>query len=389
LTANSLQDAAAQLRRWAIDQGLPLWATVGFDRQHGRFHERLTLQGVPVADVPVRVLVQGRQVYAYGLAARRGWHPEARKLTEQAFASMIRDYHRRDGRDGWVFSIERNGDVADARRDLYSHAFVLLAAGAYLQATGDRSALKVADDTLAYLDAELRAPRGGGYLEGDPAGNAPRRQNPHMHLFEGLLTLWSGSRDRRYLVRAEVIFELFAAHFFLPGPGVLCEYFDEELKPAAGVAGRIVEPGHHYEWIWLLRWFERESGRSVGPYVDRLFEHADTYGYDKDGLIVDEALIDGSHHLPSHRTWPVTEAIKANVVEAAAGRPHAGGRALALANVLLERFLTREPAGGWIDRLDEHGRWATDFMPASTLYHVMCAVDEFDRFVAAAPDAGG
>ena len=33
------------------------------------------------------------------------------------------------------------------------------------------------------------------------------------------------------------------------------------------------------------------------------------------------------------------------------------------------------PPGGWIDRLDEMGRPATDFMPASTLYHVICAVD--------------
>jgi mannose-6-phosphate isomerase len=42
--------------------------------------------------------------------------------------------------------------------------------------------------------------------------------------------------------------------------------------------------------------------------------------------------------------------------------------------------LTQVPAGGWIDRLDEHGRPATDVMPASTLYHVMCAIDELDRF---------
>lgn len=384
MTAEALRDAASRLRRWATDQGLPLWATAGFDREHARFHERLTMQGVPILDVPVRLLVQGRQVYSYGLAARRGWHADARKLTEQAFASMVRDFHRRDGRDGWVFSVRRDGAVVDARRDFYAIAFVLLAAGSYLLATGDRSALSVADDTLAYLDSGLRAPRGGGYLEGDPAGEGPRRQNPHMHLFEGLLTLWSSSQDRKYLVRAEAMFDLFAARFYLPGPGVLGEYFDDQLKPHAGAAGRIVEPGHHYEWVWLLRWFERESGRRVGSYVERLYGHANTHGYDKDGLIVDEVLIDGTHHLPSHRTWPVTEAIKANVVEAAAGRAGAADRAVALANILLERFLTKDPPGGWIDRLDQRGQWATDFMPASTLYHVMCAIDELDRFAAIA-----
>ena len=67
------------------------------------------------------------------------------------------------------------------------------------------------------------------------------------------------------------MFELFASRFFLPGSGVLCEYFDDELKPLPGERGQIVEPGHHYEWIWLLRWYERESGRAVQRYVDGLF----------------------------------------------------------------------------------------------------------------------
>ena len=337
------------------------------------------MQGLPDTEVPVRLLVQCRQVYSYALAARRGWHDQAHELAVEAFASMIRDYHRCDGRAGWVFSIHRNGAVADARRDVYSHAFILLAAGSYVQVTGDRSALSVADDTLAFLDAELPAPH-GGYLEGSPAGDTPRRQNPHMHLFEGLLTLWSSTREPRYLTRARAMFELFATRFFLPESGALCEYFDDELQPLPGERGRIVEPGHHYEWIWLLRWYERESGRSVQRYVDGLYRHADRYGYDNAGMIVDEALIDGTHRLRSHRTWPVTEALKANIVEAAAGRERAGERALALANILLGKFLTPSPAGGWIDRLDERGRPATDVMPASTLYHVMCAIDELDRF---------
>jgi hypothetical protein len=38
-----------------------------------------------------------------------------------------------------------------------------------------------------------------------------------------------------------------------------------------------------------------------------------------------------------------------------------------------------------MDRLDEQGRPATDFMPASTLYHVMCMLDELDRFASGEP----
>lgn len=79
----------------------------------------------------------------------------------------------------------------------------------------------------------------------------------------------------------------------------------------------------------------------------------------------------------------MTEAIKANLAEAALGRTDAESKAITLVGLLRDRFLTREPAGGWIDRLDEHGRCAIDFMPASTLYHLLCALGELDQLTLA------
>jgi mannose-6-phosphate isomerase len=76
----------------------------------------------------------------------------------------------------------------------------------------------------------------------------------------------------------------------------------------------------------------------------------------------------------------MTEALKASVAEAAAGRPGAMEKAVEIANLLYERFLTAAHPGGWMDRLDAEGRAAAKDMPASTLYHVLCAIDEFDRF---------
>ena len=368
---------------WATTQALPFWATSGFDVEHGRFEERLSLAGQRIADVPIRLMTQARQIYSFGLAARRGWHCGAIGLVERAYDSMVRDFHRRDGRDGWIFSIRRDGTIGDTKRDLYAHAFVLLAIASYVQATGRREALALADATLGYIDAQLRAAEGGGYLDAAPSGDTLRRQNPHMHMFEGLLSLWSSSADRQYLERAGEMFGLFASRFFRPEAGALGEYFNTRLDPADGAIGNVVEPGHHYEWIWLLRWFERESGQPVQPYVNALYAHADSYGYDASGLIVDEVLLDGSIQTPSRRVWPVTEAIKANLVEATLGRTGAEDKAAALVGLLRDRFGTQVPAGGWIDRLDEHGNCATDFMPASTLYHLLCALDELDRFASA------
>jgi mannose/cellobiose epimerase-like protein (N-acyl-D-glucosamine 2-epimerase family) len=373
-----LKPAAAALLDWATKAALPLWATAGFDFEHGRFEERLTLDARVLPDVPLRLISQARQIYAYALAAKRGWSVGAGLLVEQAYTSMVRDY--REGQHGWIFSIRRDGAVADSRRDLYSHAFALLAIASYVETTGKRQALTLADETLAFIERHMTAPQGGGFVEELPSTGGVRRQNPHMHLFEAMLALWECSGDAGYLARAAELFDLFASRFFRAHCGVLCEYFTTALAPVEGVAGELVEPGHHYEWIWLLRRFERASSQSVQCFVDPLYRHADSYGYDRNGLIVDEVLADGSQHARSHRTWPITEAIKANVVEAERGRAGAERRAAALAETLLRRFLVSDPAGGWIDRLDEDGRPATDFMPASTFYHAICAIDELGRF---------
>ena len=374
-----LRPAASALLGWATDAALPLWGTAGFDFEHGRFEERLTFRAGRLPDVPIRLVSQARQIYAYALAAKRGWYPDAAMLVEQAYSSMVRDYHGRDDRGGWVFSIGRNGGVADRRRDLYAHAFVLLAIASYVQATGKRQALALADETLAFIDRHLGAP-GGGFLEGLPQSDGLRRQNPHMHLFEALLVLRECSDEGRYLARAADLYGLFAARFFRRDPGTLGEYFTPTLEPAAGLAGNIVEPGHHYEWVWLLRRYEQLSGCSVQPHVDSLYGFAYRHGFDDAGMIVDELLVDGSHHAPSRRIWPITEAIKANVVEARRGREQSAEKAAALAGLLRERFLICETAGGWRDKLDKNGATISGFMPATTLYHLVCAIDELSQF---------
>ncbi len=376
----TLKARSDALRDWAVGQALPLWATAGFDAGTGRFRESLTLEGRPILDAPTRLIVQSRQIFSYALAAQRGWYPGSVEIVESAYRALVRDYHRPDGKAGWVYSVYGDGRIGDPRRDLYSHAFALLAISSYVCATGRRDALSLADETLAFIDREMHAPMSGGYVEALPQTDTPRRQNPHMHLFEALLSLWSNTRESRYLARAGEMFGLFSSRFFRAAPGVLGEYFDDGLQPAAGSAGEIVEPGHHSEWVWLLRWFERETGRAVQPYVDSLYAHATRHGYDATGLMVDEVLIDGTHRVPSHRTWPMTEAIKANVAEAAAGRAGASAKAAELASLLFDRFFRSAYPGGWMDRLDANGRPAAETMPSSTLYHVLCAIDELDRF---------
>jgi mannose/cellobiose epimerase-like protein (N-acyl-D-glucosamine 2-epimerase family) len=150
--AARLKPAAAALLGWATDAALPLWATAGFDVEHGRFEERLSLGAERLPDVPIRLLSQARQIYAYALAARRGWYPGAATLVERAYASMVRDFLGRDGRHGWI---PRALLAASSSLDTTTNGSGC--SGASDKSTGGRCSLMSMRCTILPIDMDLMA----------------------------------------------------------------------------------------------------------------------------------------------------------------------------------------------------------------------------------------
>lgn len=378
-----IEDAVLRLSNWMTEEALPLWADAGFDSSRGSFVERLTFAGEPLSTVPRRSMVQARQVYVYSHAALLGLFPAGRELALRAAHNLIDRYLGVDGEAGWIFAAHPDGRVQDARRDFYAHAFALFGLAWAYRLEPDPKFLAAALETLRVLDTAFASP-GGGYFTRLPADLARRDQNPHMHLFEAMIAWSDSTNDGRFLARAGELYSMMAARFFQTSTGILPEYYDGYWVPLPGPEGRICEPGHHYEWSWLLRGYAVRAGKAEEPIAPRLKAFADAHGYDASGLVVDELFDDGRVHKASRRCWPHTEAIKAEVAAHEAGDLQAGSRAARLISRLNGVFLGHPVAGGWIDHIDAEGRPLVDYMPASTLYHVFLAVAEARRVWGAA-----
>ena len=67
--------------------------------------------------------------------------------------------------------------------------------------------------------------------------------------------------DPAWRAMADGIAELCLERFIDPASGALREFFAADWTPAPGVEGRIAEPGHHYEWAFLLDRWARLGGR--------------------------------------------------------------------------------------------------------------------------------
>jgi mannose/cellobiose epimerase-like protein (N-acyl-D-glucosamine 2-epimerase family) len=364
-----------------LDKHLELWRTRGRDRQHGSFHERLSAEGNPLALGYKRLLVQCRQIFAHSLASRFGYK-ESAAAAQQGFAFLRRHYwDERHG--GWFFSVTPEGRPHDRRKDLYGHAFVLLATAEYYKAFRDTEALKLAGDTVDVLEQHFAPAVSGGFAEvlheDWEYQPAPRLQNPHMHLFEGFIALGEATGKASYIEHANALAELIRSRLVDAATGTIGEYFAADWQPDAD-KGQIVEPGHQLEWSWMLRRYAALAGGATAlPLAEKLHNWATQHGFDNElGGIFDEVDRTGAVVKDSKRLWPLTECIKSNVALLQATPADAGRARLgALLDLLFERYLKQD--GTWIEHFDRAWRPTNTELAGSTSYHIVSALLEAKR----------
>jgi mannose-6-phosphate isomerase len=197
-----------------------------------------------------------------------------------------------------------------------------------------------------------------------------------MHLFEAMIATFDATGDPVYQNRAGDLFGLFIANLYDSRRQVLGEYFEEDwsrIEPAR------VEPGHQAEWVWLLKGFERITGCPTGRYRSQLLASAVRYRDDVTGCLFDEGDADGNIRKFTRRLWPQTEIAKAFIAQAEAKEPGAADEALKALERLDRHYLRHPVLGGWYDQFDRENRSLVDFIPASSFYHVLCAIAEAER----------
>lgn len=371
----------ASLQAWAVGTALPFWSTRGFDSARARFHERLDWSGRPLRDVAHRAMVQARQIYVFAHAAWLGWYPEGAEFAELAMRSLLRDYRDRSGKlAGFAFSIDREKAVVSSCRDAYSHAFILFALAWLHRLDGAQEWLDAADETIAFIDSSLADAANGGVFDAFPVEGRGKKQNPHMHLLEAYLALEASAPGRGYGDRACELVSLFRQRMFDAPTGTLPETFAEDWGAPGGCgAARAFEPGHHFEWLWLLCEFESVTGKAAGTHHWRMEAQARAHGVTAGFRVFDEVDAAMQVRKSSHRLWTHAEAAKAGAARRAHGDAAADAFIEAIVATLRRDFLGRPFAAGWIDHIGPEGQPIVDYVPASSLYHVFLAVAELAR----------
>ena len=342
-----------RFRQHLADTLVPLWQGPGWNAEMALPYEALDAEHRPLPVVRYRAMACARQLYLF---SSRLEQPGAAERAATLFRSLRTHFHDAE-HGGWFYSIDAHGQPLDRRKDLYTHAFIVFACAHYWGQVGERlvastleGALSVVAERFARGDGSYEASLGEDWSD---LGSGPL-QNPQMHLAEAFLQTLAVRADEAVQEALIGLCEALQRDFIDPDTGVM-------LERPRGAPDNWFEPGHQFEWFFLLDTSPLLRETALHASITRGFAHAERVGV-QDGAVLAMLGVDGQVIDATQRIWA-----QAEYVRALALRPAWRERLARQLQVLETRFLTAE---GWHECRDGAGRVSRHDMPSTTPYHL-------------------
>lgn len=367
-------------KKWLSQDVYPLWSEKGIDKKHGGFVESLTFEGEPM-DVPRRAMVQARQIYSFLTGANLGCLPKDKAFAavKQGARYMVEKFSAPSG--AFIYSINPDGTPKSKNPDLYTQAFALFGLAQAYAIEPSKETKERAKSLLKYLYQDRKV-KGGGYTELDEKSGVSYKSNPHMHLFESAIAWMTvDPSDQDWKDLGHELVTLATTKFIDKSSGVLGEYFDENWNHLRENGKFIYEPGHQYEWAWLMFLYEGLTGQNLKSVRHQLFLLAEEHGTSPTRKVAfDEMWSDFTPKTQSSRFWPQCERIKAAVrlgTEVSKEQQPLYAKAADDALETLFKFFETPMKGLWYDMLSEKDEFNGSTSKSSSLYHIVNAMEEY------------
>lgn len=358
-----------RLIEWLTESAYPRWAEAGFDATSGDFVEALDTTGHALA-LPRRCRVPPRQVHAFALAPALGWRGDARRIARLGIDRFRAQYCRADGL--YRTRLAPDGTPLEETALLYDQAFALLGFSAAARALDARAEMEgYALELRQLIEARWKAGT-AEFLSGD-LSDATREANPHMHLLEACLAWAEIGNDPGWAAWADDLTSVALDRLVDPASGALAETFGPGWGAAADPGTAVIEPGHQYEWAWLLMRGHRSGDERRLRAARRLIAVAETRGV-RGGLAVNS--LDGHFGVRDGgaRLWPQAERLRAAQL-AARLTGESGYIAMASdAAAAIFRYLLTPVGGLYFDEISAEGGFSDAPVMASTFYHLVGAI---------------
>ena len=337
---------------------VPLWLGPGWNSQLALPYEAVDAHHQPLPPQRYRAMACARQLYLFSSLIDQPAVPEARGRAAALFRSLQQHFQDAE-HGGWFYSIDPQGKPLDQRKDLYTHAFIIFACAHYWAKVREPLVESVLNAALTVV-AERFADGTGLYeaslgQDWSSLGSGPL-QNPLMHLAEAFLATVSVREDKPTQAALAQLVDAMQQRFVDPVHGVMLE------KPL-GAVDNWFEPGHQFEWFFLLASSPLLRDSPLHGSLTRAFDYTEQQGVDPlTGAVKATLDVDGTARDGTQRIWAQAEYLRALAL-----RPDSDQALAQQLKALQQRFL--HPTG-WHECLDDQGNVSRSDMPSTTPYHL-------------------
>ena len=348
---------------------VPLWQGPGWNAELALPYEALSPAHQPLPPQRYRAMACARQLYVFASLIDDPAFPAAEARAAALFRSLQSHFHDAE-HGGWFYSIAPHGAPLDQRKDLYTHAFIIFACAHYWAKVREPLVESVLNAALQVVLEQFST--GNGLYEASldqdwsSLGSGPL-QNPLMHLAEAFLATLSVREDPTVQSALLALTDAMQQHFIEPVHNVMLE------KPR-GAVDNWFEPGHQFEWLFLLASSPLLRGTALHGSLDRAFGFAEQVGVDpQTGAVCGMLAPDGTLRDGTQRIWAQAEYLRALTL-----RPEGAERVQRQLLALQQRFLY---TGGWYECRDDQGNVSREDMPSTTPYHLATCYSGLAQYI--------
>jgi mannose/cellobiose epimerase-like protein (N-acyl-D-glucosamine 2-epimerase family) len=304
-----------------------------------------------------------------------GWQVDVTDLIRRGLRYLEDRFRRPDG--FYRTLVSASGEPLSDAALLYDQAFVLLGYAAAARALDDVTHFERKAIALWDLMEKRWRTQSGGFLSGDNAEQV-RLSNPHMHLLEACIAWQRIGAQGAWKHGVKDLAELATAKLADPLSGSIYETYDANWHAQVDALDRrVVEPGHQFEWAWLLLQCTGERASEYHHAALRLIAFAERHGI-LNKAAINSIFHDGSSCDANARLWAQTERLKALVLaHELTGDVALEPRAIEAAATLMA-YLDTPTAGMWHDQRNMDGSFESAPSPASSFYHIVSAIKQLD-----------
>jgi mannobiose 2-epimerase len=349
---------------------LPFWEVYSLDPSGG-FYGTIRNDGTPVPEAEKGLVLNARILWTFS-SAYRAFEVENYKQIANRAQKYLLDRFIDPLYGGAYWSLNANGEPANADKQTYGLAFAIYGLSEHYRATGSNESLEQAIALYNALQEHAYDPVNGGYVESftrdwqlpgrfgyDGTGIAPKTMNTHIHLLEAFTNLYRIWPDEQLKKQIKDLVTVFYDKIINPETGHERLFLTMEWNNIEDIDSY----GHDIELSWLLyeavetlndealiKRTEVMSVRLAETQMREGWNPAGYMSYEKANGLVSENI----------EWWPQAETVVGFVnAWQISGDPEYAAAAVTTWNWIKENLVDYE-YGEWYYSLDENGMPITD-----------------------------